>query len=1184
MANSPSIVAAPTSAMPASRAGTIGPVATPPAGRLGASLGALSAAGGNRAVAGLLTGGSPLPGHLLADMETRFGQSFGQVRIHDDPAAHASAAGLNAKAYTVGHDIVFSTGRFAPQSSSGKRLLAHELAHVVQQRRGGRAPTLEAGAGHEHSADAAANGYASGTGPISVGGATGVGIARLVEDWLHGTVDSTNWRYSDLENEREELRQWLDRQLATDERTLRVEEAMNLLDLRIGALREGVRGPQKMRKTLKNRGRKGAKGRGATAKADDVSATSEFEIEPPRCLIERSSVVFDDPEEMREEFDRIVAWLQRKDVPAGDRSILQTQLDNLAPLLGQNLQQRAQERRRTTINRALTPTGTGDARTSIREAVRLVDSIKPVAGRNDQYYLMHGDEMITLTRDEALGIRAATMDELQKAAKKVWAIKEEALNAVAAQASVEREHSFAAWGTSLFTDKTTWELLDEFLLINDAAVDACLRVTYAQRRDDLMRMAEELANAEELALKGRLLVRAHIRDILDTGDNIVTGLEITKGAAFTIVMIGTAGAAAPAIGAGLAGAGITGATATGLTALGTATVVGAEGFFLGGGTRTAGELAAGHSLEESVTAGLDEGLATAETGVKIGLSTVAAPLVAARFSVGAQGVGRVGNAVRSGAATGTTNLAVEAGTRAVVHQELLSPTDAGSTFLGGAVGGFSGRATQGLKNPLMRGATNVMVGAGSSGAATYAATGDIDKALQSAAIGGATSLAVGKPPQPSTKTLNQAFATGQKVRGSMRSAKQSERVLTPDAESPVQPAPAVIPIGSGKGLPQSAASKALAATLAKQAPGNARTVSKLPVRKTAATPPSEPAQQKVPVVAEVAEKIAVGQTHGVDGGGGTVSRSKLTVVGGTRSEPPSATLRPAGGKVSTGTSGGGAAAKVAPTGAPANRGGTAKAGARSRPASATKGPSAKPARPARSRPAPASKRARTPADELADFKKMLWEDFGAKGNLTSDKLTQLYRHGNRAAVSKHVRQSLMKQAQALSGSARKGPAVLEIGDFKLELKPGQPIKTQVNAFVKKLEGAHSMPQAFGKKLPGDAVRDLPGGKYNPDDALVQLTDKPVHTAMDQPWKDAFNTLRKSGATETTGGRVFEMVADGIRKTPGMSDSEKASRIARLHDEMFTEMKLDPNRSYSVPRVYTWLEILGFKSKGKQGGP
>ena len=66
-------------------------------------------------------------------MEPRFGHDFGNVRVHFDARAAASARSVNALAYTVGHDIVFSDGAFAPDDPSGRSLLAHELAHVVQQ-------------------------------------------------------------------------------------------------------------------------------------------------------------------------------------------------------------------------------------------------------------------------------------------------------------------------------------------------------------------------------------------------------------------------------------------------------------------------------------------------------------------------------------------------------------------------------------------------------------------------------------------------------------------------------------------------------------------------------------------------------------------------------------------------------------------------------------------------------------------------------------------------------------------------------------------------------------------------------------------------------------------------------------------------------------------------------------------
>jgi hypothetical protein len=77
--------------------------------------------------------GQPLDSSTRAFMEPRFGHDFGNVRVHFDARAAASARSVNALAYTVGHDIVFSDGAFGPDDPSGRSLLAHELAHVVQQ-------------------------------------------------------------------------------------------------------------------------------------------------------------------------------------------------------------------------------------------------------------------------------------------------------------------------------------------------------------------------------------------------------------------------------------------------------------------------------------------------------------------------------------------------------------------------------------------------------------------------------------------------------------------------------------------------------------------------------------------------------------------------------------------------------------------------------------------------------------------------------------------------------------------------------------------------------------------------------------------------------------------------------------------------------------------------------------------
>jgi len=77
--------------------------------------------------------GHPLDGHTRTHMEDRFGFDFSRVRIHTDRRAADSAHEINALAYTVGSNIVFGAGQYAPHSPTGQRLLAHELTHVVQQ-------------------------------------------------------------------------------------------------------------------------------------------------------------------------------------------------------------------------------------------------------------------------------------------------------------------------------------------------------------------------------------------------------------------------------------------------------------------------------------------------------------------------------------------------------------------------------------------------------------------------------------------------------------------------------------------------------------------------------------------------------------------------------------------------------------------------------------------------------------------------------------------------------------------------------------------------------------------------------------------------------------------------------------------------------------------------------------------
>jgi hypothetical protein len=77
--------------------------------------------------------GKPLDSELQQDMGQRFGHDFSRVRVHTGAEAARSARDVSANAYTVGHNIVFGDQQFSPQTNRGRRLVAHELTHVVQQ-------------------------------------------------------------------------------------------------------------------------------------------------------------------------------------------------------------------------------------------------------------------------------------------------------------------------------------------------------------------------------------------------------------------------------------------------------------------------------------------------------------------------------------------------------------------------------------------------------------------------------------------------------------------------------------------------------------------------------------------------------------------------------------------------------------------------------------------------------------------------------------------------------------------------------------------------------------------------------------------------------------------------------------------------------------------------------------------
>lgn len=117
------------------------------------------------------TSGNPLDSATRGFMQRRLGHNFADVRVHADEQAARSASSVGSVAYTVGRDVVFGRGQYAPQTLAGRQLIAHELTHVVQQRGtpGALSPHLEIGQADsplEREADRSAAAIVAGSGPL----------------------------------------------------------------------------------------------------------------------------------------------------------------------------------------------------------------------------------------------------------------------------------------------------------------------------------------------------------------------------------------------------------------------------------------------------------------------------------------------------------------------------------------------------------------------------------------------------------------------------------------------------------------------------------------------------------------------------------------------------------------------------------------------------------------------------------------------------------------------------------------------------------------------------------------------------------------------------------------------------------------------------------------------------------
>lgn len=601
--------------------------------------------------------GSPLPTETRHDMEQAFNTDFSRVRIHADGRAAAMSRQVQAKAFTHGRDVYFGEGQYAPGRAEGKRLLAHELTHVVQQN---FLPTTQ--------------------------------IARSLDDWLTGSRRVGDMQLSEILDEITELSQWLQRQIASSDQTVHIESALASLQQE-AARREG----QTRRRPARQRGRQRTEAPSPLAR--------------PLVLSELTSIVYTDPVQMRTEFDLITAWLSRDDITPNERRILTTERQTLAPQLQQDRQRVAQVRHTARLQTALTA-GEQDAARSLEAVANRIQHISPDPANAELFYLYEQTERIAISRQQVEDLRRFVTTQLRSVHQRIDSNMGYYWGRYHSQAALNRDHPIIASITGWLAN-----VQDPGAALSERYFSLRSRLERIQRHIEAGQFAEAAAligPAERTGQEIRALARAFYEGHIEAAETTLGALEFTRDASFAIAGAIAVVVAAPVVAGyvGVGGLGLTGVTASGATVVGTGLVVGTGTAVVRGGSAFAGQWFAGATWEQMTESAWQEGLrgfregfingaaggAARVLGPALGLGTSVSHQMARRIASEAivngtatmadtlWRTGNVGEAVRAGAISAGLSVpgAILGSSANPIVRELTAPLTAGAAAYMGA--------------------------------------------------------------------------------------------------------------------------------------------------------------------------------------------------------------------------------------------------------------------------------------------------------------------------------------------------------------------------------------------------------------------------------------------------------------------------------------------------------------------
>lgn len=636
-------------------------------------------------------GGRPLEPMVQRELGSRLGIDLSAVRIHSGSDATAAARQLHARAFTVGNDIVFGAGQYAPDSLRGRRLLIHELVHTRQQ--------AEHGLRY---------------------------VARSVDDWLTGSKDVRSMTATELLYEIDELSQWLDRQIASSAETIRLRESLN-------ELRKEYARRETVTRRTKPRAAKAAR----SAHADAVPAAPR-----PRILIELTSVSYTDPADMRFEYDLIAQWLMRDDLSADERRTLLTERSNLATLLQLDRAQVVSERHAARLEAALGDEGQAGVNRLVQSA-RVIEGIAADPSNANLFYIYQRSERIAVSRAQMERLRALITEQLMSVGRRLDSDASYYWDRYHAQVAINRDSprisAIAGWLADVKDPGVTLAVLYNTLQTRLIALKELVRA------GRLVDAASAVDPSAQLGAQIRMLSRAFYEGYIEGAEQAAAGLTFVADASFVVATGIAAVVAAPLVAGYVAGAGLTGATAAVATTAGTGVVVGSGAAVVRGGSAAAGTAFAGGSWSQVRKALFAEGARGFREGFIAGAGGAFARVIGPALGVGAQ-VGQ--QALRRMAAEAIVN-----GTSSMIDALLQgrSPKEAVEAGLlsaafalpGAGLGAAKNRVAQQLGGPLLAGATTY-AGARVSGASP-------EEAIRAASIAVVTHISVSHGSQASDK-------------------------------------------------------------------------------------------------------------------------------------------------------------------------------------------------------------------------------------------------------------------------------------------------------------------------------------------------------------------------------------------------------------------------------------------------